>query len=250
MSEPLPILALHGWGLNAGVFDILRGRLAGRPLQAIDLPGHGCRSGETLGSDVVPVARQLLNQAPARAVWLGWSLGGMVALAAALADPERVAALVLVASSASFLARPGWSAGMSPDRLVRMGRQLLADPTGTVDDFLTLQVLSSGSARPALRHLRSALAEHGDAAPQALADGLALLEATDLRESVTALDMPALVIGGERDRLVHPEAVRDLAKRIPASRLAMFETAGHVPFLSHLGAFENEVRDFMTSTNL
>ena len=45
------------------------------------------------------MAERVLKQAPEKAIWLGWSLGGLVASQVALTHPERVQTLVTVASS-------------------------------------------------------------------------------------------------------------------------------------------------------
>lgn len=54
------------------------------------------------------MAEAVLQQAPDKAIWLGWSLGGLVASQIALTHPERVQALVTVASSPCFSARDEW----------------------------------------------------------------------------------------------------------------------------------------------
>jgi len=244
-NEARPVFALHGWALNAAVFDPFAGSLAGRGLQVVDLPGHGSRRDEPLGRDADAVAEALLAHAPSRAVWLGWSLGGMLALAAAARRPERIGGLILVAAAPSFVARPGWPAGMPAGRLRRMAADLLEDPVRTVNDFLTLQVLSSASGRTALRGLRGALRDRGMAAPAALADGLTLLEQMDLRAALDTLEMPVLVAAGGRDRLVHPDAARALTEALPNGELALFDDAGHAPFLSHPAAFAARAGTFL-----
>jgi len=246
MNDALPVFALHGWALNASVFDPMEGRVAGARLQAADLPGHGRRGAEPLGRDLDDVAARLLARAPHRGIWLGWSLGGMLALAAAVRAPERIAGLVLVAAGPTFIARPGWPAGMPRQRLERMAGQLMEDPEQTVNDFLTLQVLSSASGRQALRQLKSALAARGPAAPEALVDGLALLESMDLREALPSLDVPVLVVAGGRDRLVHPDAERAFADALPRGELALIDDAGHAPFLSHPAAFDAAAGAFLS----
>ncbi len=54
------------------------------------------------------MAEAVLQQAPDKAIWLGWSLGGLVASQIVLTHPERVQALVTVASSPCFSARDEW----------------------------------------------------------------------------------------------------------------------------------------------
>ena len=245
VAEPLPIFALHGWGLNAAVMAPLDGVVDGRRLITVDLPGHGTRRDDPFGRDLETLANDVLARAPERAVWLGWSLGGMLALAAASMAPERVTALVTVAASPSFVARPDWPCGMPGERLHRMAADLSADPHQTVNDFLTLQVLSSRGGRQALRQLQSALNERGMAGQQALDDGLHLLETMDLRPRLRGLRMPLLAMGGARDRLVRPAAVRALAEAAPEGSACIFEDAAHAPFLSHRELFARRVSDFL-----
>lgn len=248
MPDASPVFALHGWGLNAAVLAPLDGAIGGRALQAIDLPGHGRRREERFGRDLDALVEGVLARAPPRAVWLGWSLGGMLALAAAAAAPDRVVALVTVAASPSFVARDDWPAGMAPARLRRMAADLAADPEQTVNDFLTLQVLSSRGAGAALRQLKAALAARGMADRQALGDGLHLLEALDLRPQLAGLQVPLLAMGGGRDRLVQPAAVRAMAEQAPQAEAAVFADAAHAPFLSHREAFAARVDEFLRAS--
>lgn len=249
MSVPAPLFALHGWALNAAVFGGLHRAFAPREVLAPDLPGHGSRRSEALGQDPAALVERLLEIAPARAVWLGWSLGGLLALEASRCAPDRVTGLVLVAGTASFLARPTWSEGMEGARLEAMRAELARDIGATVESFLALQVLNSSAGRATLRGLRAALAERGHAGPPALADGLALLAALDFSTTAGDIPAPALVVAGGRDRIVHPEASRELAARLPAGRFALIERAGHAPFLSHPERFHALVADFLRETD-
>ena len=91
------LVLLHGWGLNAEVWHDISVRLSAHfTLHLVDLPGYGRSRG--FGPLTLPqMADALLAQAPARAVWLGWSLGGLVASQLAPAHPARVAGLRPVA---------------------------------------------------------------------------------------------------------------------------------------------------------
>lgn len=98
-------MLLHGWGLNAQVWDCITPQLASHfTLHLVDLPGYG-RSGGFGAMSLEAMAQRVLEQAPPQAVWLGWSLGGLVASQVAIMRPERVQALVTVASSPCFAAR-------------------------------------------------------------------------------------------------------------------------------------------------
>ena len=110
------LVLLHGWGLNAEVWRCIDEELSSHfTLHLVDLPGFG-RSRGFGALSLADMAEAVLQQAPDKAIWLGWSLGGLVASQIALTHPERVQALVTVASSPCFSARDEWP-GITPDVL-------------------------------------------------------------------------------------------------------------------------------------
>lgn len=110
------LVLLHGWGLNAQVWQSMVARLAPHfRLHLVDLPGYG-RSQGFGPMSLNDMADCVLAQAPDRAVWLGWSLGGLVASQIALSAPTQVEKLITVASSPCFSAQEGWP-GIKPEVL-------------------------------------------------------------------------------------------------------------------------------------
>lgn len=89
-KHPTDLVLLHGWGMNTGVWDALPSTLsADYRLHPIELPGHGGAAFSPDWRDLPDWADAVLAQAPEQAVWLGWSLGGLVALQAALEASTR-----------------------------------------------------------------------------------------------------------------------------------------------------------------
>ena len=234
MSAHLPVVFVPGWGLPATVWSDLAADLAPeREAVLLDLPGQGERRAAAPARDAEALAAALLAAAPPRAVWVGWSLGGLGALAAALAAPERVAGLGLVAATPRFTASPdGWP-GVAPEVLAGFAEDLARDWAGTVRRFLALQVRGAAGATATLRRLHAVLEAAGPPAPGALEAGLAVLAAADLRARLGEVHVPAVVMGGSRDRLVPPESVRRLGTGLPLGCAHVVEEAGHAPFLSH-----------------
>ena len=75
------LVLVHGWGMNAGVWEPLLPLLEKEwHVTAIELPGHGESAAPDGGADISAWADALLDTAPGRAVWLGWSLGAQVVL--------------------------------------------------------------------------------------------------------------------------------------------------------------------------
>jgi len=208
-----PLVMLHGWALHSGVWDAVRARLAAHfTLHLIDLPGHGANAGVAPAPGIAGLAAQLLDAAPPRARWLGWSLGGQVALAAALAAPARVIDLVLTASTPRFVQAPGWPAAQTEAAVARFEAGLRSDRERVVRDFLALQVLGDERAQATLHALKERVL--GGLAPSAaaLGAGLATLRDTDLRAEAPALAVPLLGISGAMDRLTPAAALEWLCE--------------------------------------
>lgn len=245
-----PLVMLHGWGLNLRVFDALAARLAGQAeVWRIDLPGHG-RSAEPAeltgeGWTRDAVVRRLLDAMPPCAHLLGWSMGAQLAMAIAAASPARVASLTLVSATPRFAAGPDWPWGGSPEVLGGFARALQQDWRGTVRDFLELQVRGSRNAEQTLGTLQRALAGHGECPPGVLTRSLALLHSGDLRSSLPAIRTPALVVAGQYDRVVHPQASRALAAALPHGSFVELARCGHAPFLSHESEFATRMQAFL-----
>ncbi len=101
MEQP-PVLILHGWGGSfASTFAAngWTGALAhaGRTVLDIDLPGHGSAPSSINPEDYSDLARSVLGRLPNGPIdVVGYSLGAKVALAMALAVPDRIRRLVLI----------------------------------------------------------------------------------------------------------------------------------------------------------
>ena len=230
------LVLLHGWGLNAQVWDCIVPQLSAQfTLHLVDLPGYG-RSQGFGAMALEEMAERVLAQAPARAVWLGWSLGGLVASRAALMAPERVTALVTVASSPCFSARDGWP-GIKPEVLSGFQQQLSEDFQKTMERFLALQTMGTENARQDARRLKSAVLSLPMPSAEVLNGGLGILKTADLREALTALSIPFLRLYGALDGLVPRKISPLLDAQWPQSRSLIVEKAAHAPFISHPQAF-------------
>lgn len=232
------LVLLHGWGLNAGVWDCISEQLASQfTLHLVDLPGYG-RSTGFGAMDLDTMAKCVLRQAPDNAIWLGWSLGGLVASRIALTHPERVDALVTVASSPCFTAREEeqWP-GIKPAVLAGFQQQLSEDFQRTVERFLALQTLGTESARQDARRLKSIVLDAPMPSVEVLNGGLEILRSVDLRDELASLTVPFWRIYGRLDGLVPRKVAMLLDERYPKSRSVMFDHAAHAPYINNSEKF-------------
>jgi len=245
MSSAKPLLALlHGWGMNARVFDVLVGLLGDDfEVRALNLPGHGGRAAlpdNTLAS----WANDLAQQLPDNTTLLGWSLGGQVAMRAALDHPHKISRLILLSSTPRFVATDAWMHGMAAADLEAFGAALLADPQATLLRFLSLQTRGVADQRSLLQPLRMSLQSLPQADDMALSSGLAMLRDTDLRAELSRLQQPTLVLHGAADTLTPPGAGIWLAETLPAAQHIEWPRAAHALHLSHSEAVAAAIKAF------
>ncbi|MEW6445277.1 MAG: alpha/beta fold hydrolase [Pseudomonadota bacterium] len=230
-NPALPVVWLHGWGMGSAVWGATPG-WCGHGAAMLDLPGHGEQPwDEGLGDDLERWARALLDRAPARAVWVGWSLGGLLAMAAARLAPERVAGLTLLAASPRFVAPDAGGCGMASELFRQFKSGLEHDLQGTLRRFIALQTLGVSDARGVRLRLQSAL----DAMPtpdlRALRAGLSLLEHGDMLAELSLIRSPVRILLGGRDRLVPPCVAGRYARALPSAGIEILPEAGHLPFI-------------------
>ena len=189
------LVLLHGWGLNAEVWRCIDEELSSHfTLHLVDLPGFG-RSRGFGALSLADMAEAVRQQAPDKAIWLGWSLGGLVASQIALTHPERVQALVTVASSPCFSARDEWP-GIKPDVLAGFQQQLSDDFQRTVERFLALQTMGTETARQDARAWKKTVLALPRPEVDVLNGGLEILKTVDLRQPLQNVSMPFLRLYG------------------------------------------------------
>lgn len=227
------LVLIHGWAMHAGIFAPLTPLLAAHfRVHLVDLPGHGFSRDDDGAVDARAWAQRIAAKLPARSLWVGWSLGGLAALYAALDYPQRVRGLVEIAESPRLLAGPDWPYGVAAEVLAEFAAGLQRDYRRAIERFLALELIGSAHAQSTLRDLKARVFERGEPPMRVLVDGLRMLETSDLRARLRELRMPSLWIAGRRDRLIAAAAMRCSAQQAPAGEYLEIDS-GHAPFLSH-----------------
>jgi len=226
------LVLLHGWAMHGGIFAPLSEQLAKTfRVHLVDLPGHGYSRGDLEYLEPAQCAAALAQRLP-RALWAGWSLGGLIALQAALDNADHVRGLAMITSSPRFVAAPDWPRGVKREVFEQFDAGLRSDYRATIERFLALEALGSERTQACLHELRAHVFERGEPAIAALEAGLRALETTDLRARLKQLTVPSLWLAGRRDRLVPQAAMRWSAQQSPQGRFVEFPS-GHAPFIGH-----------------
>ncbi len=237
-----PLVLIHGWGFNGSVWNGVLPQLEQRfEVTVVDLPGYR-QQPLTAARSLSALAQDVAQRVPDGAIWLGWSLGGQVALQAALEMPQKISRLMLVGSTPKFVQGGGWRAAVKQKILDDFGDELIRSRETTIGRFLTLQMLGVKGGRERIQELKRGLAETPQ--PGTLEMGLEILNATDFRERLSVIEQPTHWIMGERDQLVPVAAGEEAAALMPHGSCCVIEGSGHAPFLSHGEQFIREVIDF------
>jgi len=252
MSEGLKVISrgegpelvlLHGWAMHSGIWAGLVDQLASDfRVNLVDLPGHGVNSHLPLSSNLNEVAGLILSELPP-AIWMGWSLGGLVALAAALRQPQKVKKAILVGATPCFSKHEGWDYGVSKAQQQAFSDGLEDDFEGTIEQFM-LQCFGATRVEEALDHLGYSPLTDRLPAGEVLHSGLELLYGGNLLAGLGNCAVPTLFVGGTRDRTISPETFGQAAARMPAGTSTLIRGAGHSPFISHQDRFLDIIREF------
>jgi pimeloyl-[acyl-carrier protein] methyl ester esterase len=245
MGQGKPLVLLHGWGMNSAVWERITKRLsANYRLFLVDLPGMG-QSRPITPYHLHSMAETIAEEIPGVSSILGWSLGGLVAQRIALNQPDRVEKLILVGNNPCFVSKPDWPHGIEARHFQQFNERFEKDFQTTLLNFLTLQCMHAKDARSTVRQLRIAFAAKPTPTQESLNLALDILLQTDIREEVSRLYHPTLIIHGDRDTLAPVSAAHWLAMHLQRAKLRVIAGAAHAPFLSHADAFCEAVDTFM-----
>jgi pimeloyl-ACP methyl ester carboxylesterase len=218
-----PLVFIHGAGGAATVWlDLFRHFERDRLVVAPDLPGHGQSDPwhDVADADRVAHYRDAVGVACAHlkisgAVLVGHSLGGLVALAAAAAHPDKVAGVVLVAAAAGMKPAPELLAALA------------ARPTHQAEILGELGWSPSTAAEVRQRWFRTVTG----APPELVLADLRAVAAYDARAILPQVAARVLLLGGQDDLLCPPILVQATAAALPAAEVRLIADAGHHPHL-------------------
>ncbi len=242
-SSTKKVYLIHGWAANRHVFDDLIPRLpADWQCHALNLAGHGDAAFDGV-FDVNAHAAQFAQQIDEPAYIVGWSLGGLVALHLAAHYPEKVKALCLTASFAKFQAAPDYPEGLSNPALAKMIALFQQDYAKYMRQFLQLQFLYAKEHHSILEKVLPDIVRQG--APAALQAALDAVAEVDARPLLPDIQVPTLLVFGQKDSITPPRMGEYLHRHLPQSELHIIEKAAHAPFLTQAETFATLLRQFV-----
>ena len=238
-----PIVFIHGWCMSSAVWRLQSEGLADTfRVITIDLPGHGHSSpagdGFRIKGCAGDIAGLFCDLNLQHALLAGWSLGSLIALESFTLLRDRLSGLVLIGGSPRFTQGDGFAYGLSKIEVDGMARKIQRSLLRALEGF-TARMFSAGeldnpSLAVLLRELLSAVPmPDTNVALQALD---ALVEC-DLRDRLSLIDLPTLIMNGDSDVICLPQASQFMEQRISGARRIVFAGCGHAPFLTQSARF-------------
>ncbi len=205
-----------------------------------DMRGHGLSDapdGPYFMGDLVQDVAGLMDALGVKnAVFVGLSIGGMIAQGLAAERPDLISTLVLSNTGVKIGTEDMWNERIAA--IQTGGIEALADSILT--RWFSRRFHDENSDElTAWRHMLCRTPQQGYiGACHAIAN-------TDLYESTAQLRLPTLAIAGAHDGSTPPDMVRETANLIPGSRFEIVSTAGHLPSIESPDTFVTLLIDFL-----
>jgi pimeloyl-ACP methyl ester carboxylesterase len=234
-SETPPVVLVHGAGGTHLYWPPEIRRLRGYSMYAVDLPGHGKSAAIDGQQTIADYARCLLQWLESiqlhRAVFVGHSMGGAIALALALHHPEHVIGLGLVGAGARL-------------RVLPEILNYAADSTTfykATDQLVNCSF--SPSAPPRLVELASKRME--STRQSVLYGDLLACDRFDVMDCLESIQLPTLVICGADDQMTPVRYAQYLAAAISRAQLSVIPNAGHMVMLEQPHLVAESLQSFL-----
>lgn len=189
-----------------------------------DLPGHGDSAPTNQNFTLAEVADAIVALADKLGVerfdFAGVSIGGAVALELALAHADRLRSTAVICSAAKLGTEESWAQRAA---LVRL------NGTGSIAAETSPRWFSSAFIAEDPLWVETIMDVLGDVDDESYAQCCAALAAFDVRDRLTEVKTPTLVMAGDHDPSISAEQVRDLMTGLPNAKLFVVEGGYHLP---------------------
>ncbi len=237
-SAPALVFA-HALGTNQSIWDGALSHLPGYRTLTYDHRGHGASdvpaAPYAMGALVRDAERLMDHFEMKDAVFIGVSLGGLVAQGLAVKRLDLVRALVLSNTAAKIGSPELWAARTAQIRAEGMEAYAPA--------ALQRQLGPRWQDSPHMPYLRRLITSTD---PEGWAGCAAAIGGSDFYTTTAALRLPALVIAGTNDGTTPPDLVRETAELIPGHRFHLMRGVGHLPMVEKPAEYAALLRGFLT----
>ena len=197
------------------------------------LPGHPAGTALQSVAAYAEWTSQAIQEIPGPRVLVGHSMGGAIALQAAVDHPDLVAGVVLIASGPQLFV---------PDAAFDLAQSDFAAECE--------RVLRKGWWEPDDETIAAEAALIAEVGPQTLLADYTACRNFDISDRLSEVRVPVLVVAGERDGLTPPSLAETLARGMPQALLVMIPDSGHWAMKEHPATVDLLIAGFLARLEL
>ena len=251
----IPVVFIHGWPLNSSMWEYQVTQLPQQGLRCItydrrgfgksDRP-FGCYGYNTLAGDLKAVLDELdLHEV----TLVGFSMGGgEIAKYFSLYGGERIAKVVLISAVVPYMLQTEDNPdGVPQESFDKMLKEITDDRPGFLEafnkDFYGVELLNKPVTDA---YLANALTQALNASPIATIECAKSFSSTDFRDDVPKINVPTLIIHGDKDKTVPIKATAEQAvENIKGAVLKVYEGAPHGLWFTEKDKLNQDLIDFI-----
>ena len=242
----VPVICLHGIGGDANSFlPQLAGLSDERRIISWCMPGYsGSEALETMTFAGLSVALGRFMDAlgMASAHIMGQSIGGMIALDFALRQPQRVASLILIATTPAF----GGRDDSFRDRFIAARLKPLDDGATMAElaGRFVPEIMGAGANKETIAHAAASMARVCEATYRQV---IGCLVTFDRRDDLDRIACPCCLIAGDEDQNAPAHTMAKMAGRLAGAEYHEIAGAGHLVNLEAPGEVNAIIRQFLNN---
>ncbi|EJV68784.1 MULTISPECIES: alpha/beta fold hydrolase [Bacillus cereus group] len=230
--KELKVIFIPGWGMEEDVWTFVLPYFKDYPVQCLDW--RNVKEQSEFAGRIIEVARD------ENVILVGWSLGALAAIQAY--KKIKAKGIVLIGGTAKFTNTSDYTSGWNSLHVERMKKNLTRKKEDTLNRFYE-NIFTKNELKENTSFKEIALNFKGDSI-QSLQLGLDYLIETDMRNELTDIKVPLLLLHGEQDVICPLSAAHNMTENTNAT-LKVVSGAGHALCVTNFEYCANEIIQFL-----
>lgn len=230
-NKKISIVLIHGWGLNSNIWiNIIPILKKYCTIYLIDLPGYK-KNVFYPTMNFYELSQYLLYRLPKKVIWIGWSMGGLIANYIGLNYPKRTHGIITITSSPYFIQEKNWP-GTTLFILKEIKKKIFFNYKYFLKNFLSLHNTKKNSKKKKTQkifHIKNFFQPN----KESIKYGYKWLTEIDQRKDISFIQVPLLTIYGKLDNMVPVDISKKMYQLCKKNYSYVISKSKHAPFLSH-----------------
>lgn len=243
-NKKIHLVFFHGWGLDSNIWIYIIPLLEPYyTLHFFDFPGFGKNILQPL-INFNKISTKILEKLPKKVIWIGWSMGGLLANYIGLNYPHRTHGIILITSSPCFVQKKNWP-GINLLILKKIAIEMSNNYRKFLKNFWLLHVEKKTFNKDIIPSIININKIFVKPTKSAIEHGYSWLKEIDQRVNSCFIQVPLLRIYGALDNMVPAHINQKISQLYPKNYSYIISNAKHAPFFSHPKKLCNIINKFI-----